>query len=108
MIHGTNAPKASSEKDPLIVEEVSMTRLRAKKVKEAMRLLVQTMVDESSIMARKGTSFMLGLREEISWFNLIRAMDEGSKSHYVNHAVKFVGTRKKNEVRLLFKKKKTS
>lgn len=59
-----------------------MTRSRAKRVKEAMELIVQTMVDETSIKARKETSFMFGLVEDTKWINLIQVMDEGTGMTY--------------------------
>lgn len=64
VIHGMNAMKSSSGKDPLIVNEGSMTRSRAKRVKEVMWLLVQATVDEILINANKSTSFMLNSNEE--------------------------------------------
>lgn len=50
--------------NPLIVEEGSMTRLRAKRVKEAMGLLAQATMDEASIVTNKETSLMLGLEKK--------------------------------------------
>lgn len=61
MIHGT---EASPDKDSLIVEEGSMTRSRVKRVKEAMRLIAQSTVDKTLVVASKGTSFMLGSKEK--------------------------------------------
>lgn len=55
-IHGM---RASKDKDPLIVREGPMTRSLVKKVKEAMRLLVQATVGETSITTSKMTSFIL-------------------------------------------------
>lgn len=81
MIQGT---KASSDKNPLIIEEGLMTWSQAKRVKEVMGLLVQAMIDKTSIMVIKGTNFMLGSGEESQWINLIRVM--GVEAGHYNYA----------------------
>lgn len=76
--------KVSPGKDPLIVDETPMMRSQAKRVNEAMWLLIQATIDETSILASKGTSFVLGSKEKTSWFNAIQATDEVTgQSNYV-------------------------
>lgn len=81
MIHGTMTKKASLGKDPLIVEEGPMTRLRAKRVKVATRLLDQDRANESLIMENKEISFMLVSKGKT---DLIQTMDEETEQY--NHA----------------------
>lgn len=52
-----------------------MTRLQAKKVKEAMKLLDQAMVKETSITIGKRTNFMLSIKEETRLMNLVQGSD---------------------------------
>lgn len=82
--------KASPGKDHLIVEEGSMTRSQAKRIKEVMWLLVQTTMDETSIIGNKDTIFMLGLGVETGWFNLIQVVDDGTGlNNYIHYATAF-------------------
>lgn len=55
-----------------------MTRSRAKRVKEKMKLLIQATMDETSILGSKGISFMFGLEEDSKWINIIKAAEEGT------------------------------
>lgn len=72
----TQGTKASPRKDSLTVEEGPINRSQVKRVKEAMRLLVKDIMDETLIVASKGTSYMLGLEAETRLPNLIQAADE--------------------------------
>lgn len=56
--------RPSKDKNPLIVKKGPMTRSRANKVKEVMRLLAQVMVDEISITTSKQDKFHVGLGSE--------------------------------------------
>lgn len=68
--------RASKDKDPLIVRERPMTKSWAKKVKEAMGVLAQVMVNETSIITSKRTSFILCIEEGIRWINMVQAADK--------------------------------
>lgn len=59
-----------------------MTRSRAKRVKDAMRLLIQATIDDMVILAKKRASSMLGLMAETGWSNFIQAEEEGAKIDY--------------------------
>lgn len=52
-----------------------MTRLQVKKVKKVMILLVQTTVNETSIITSKMTSFILDMEEETRLINLVQVVD---------------------------------
>lgn len=64
-----------------------MTRLQAKSFKEVMRLFVQIMLGEMSVMISKGISFMLGLKEESRWINLVQPTVEDERLQLCNHIV---------------------
>lgn len=56
--------RASKDNNLLIVDGGPMTRSQTKKVKEALILLLQSMMDGKSITTSKKTSFILGMNEE--------------------------------------------
>lgn len=56
-----------------------MTRLQVKKVKKVMILLVQTTVNETSIITSKMTSFILDMEEETRLINLVQVVDRGAE-----------------------------
>lgn len=61
----------SPSKDPMIFKDGPMTRSRAKRVKKAMRLLVQGTMNEMLMIASKGKKFNAGLgrRNEMEQLN---------------------------------------
>lgn len=50
---------------------------------EAMGLLVQLTIDETSIVLQKEVSFMLGSKDETNWINVLQGAEGGTKTkHY--------------------------
>lgn len=78
-----SSPTSSSGKYPLKVEGGPMTRARTKRVKEAVRLLVKTTIDEIMFETQNGTNFMFGSNVETNWINTIQAAEDGvgDKNH---------------------------
>lgn len=69
----TKTTQASSHgKDLLIVEGGSMMRSRMKQVKEAMRLLIKQVNEDTMFGVQNGASFMLESRAERTWINVIK------------------------------------
>jgi hypothetical protein len=66
-------------KDPLQVPDGPITRSRAKKIKEAMQGLVQSIWAEFANLSRKTLTFKIGLKEEEpTLVHVIQATDGGS------------------------------
>lgn len=69
---------SSPRKNPLKVEGGPMTRVRTKRVKEAMGLLVKTTIDEIMFGTQNGTNFVFGSKAETNWINTIQAAEDGA------------------------------
>ena len=67
----------SLQDDPLQVPNGLITRLRAKKIKEAMQVLVQSTWTEFANLSSKIPTFKMGLKEEPALIHMIEAT-EGS------------------------------
>lgn len=72
MTQNAGVTKASSSRDPLIIEEGPMMRPRAKRVKETMGMLVKTTIDDAMLGTQNGVSFILGPKSEETWINIIK------------------------------------
>lgn len=80
VIQEPSPTKTSLGQDPLTVKGGPITRLRAKHVKVAMRLLAQAPVDETLTKISISTSFVFELKEEAIWIYLLQATKKGMNS----------------------------
>lgn len=60
VIQESSPTNMSSGRDPSIIEGGLMMRLRVKRVKQAMGLVVQSIIDERSFVVQDGATLMLG------------------------------------------------
>lgn len=82
VIQDAETTRASQWKDPLIVEDGPMTRLRANRIKQAMGLLAQATVDDVMSYTQKEASSMLGSKSESTWINVLEAAEDEGENYF--------------------------